>query len=424
VSRIAMLHDWTLHPTISTEWTTDVAASSETLAEERRGLVGRPRRTLLLRWRSLSRAEANRLLFALMRACDPELDGDDQPIPLDVPVYPDVAATTASSSGVTIHCPTANRRFHVGQRVVIQMLSGGRAVSAEARTIGAVAADSVTVTAALDGTYPRGSLAYPAIRARTLLEAELVAQTDQAVDVQVAFSEVLEEALPTLCEYADLGADHDYGTADDGAGNLYYVLDLAPEWRAAPTVRVVRSGRVEQIGRDETTLARGPRPQLSIAFTYLAMSRSEHFRALAFFDAHRGRLIPFFVANPVTAWEAEAIAVGYVDVPQDGELEDVQAYADFVAVEVDGELHVRPIASITVQGDSWRIAVSIDFPAIALADIARVTLAHLCRFATDALDEDWTTSGVATTRLAVVELLNEKAAGATDATWSDPACEV
>jgi hypothetical protein len=415
-------HDWRAIPRVVTEWQTDVVASAETLAEERRGLVGRPRRTVFLRWVGLNRDESARLMWRLFRACAPALDGDGLEVPLEVPIHADVAIATASSSGTTISAPTANRRFHAGGRVVICSLAGGRPTNPQWRTIDSVSSSSITVTEALTGSYAAGALVCPAIKVRTLLEAELAAQTDQVCEVVVAFAEVLEEALPARAQLSGLSA-HGFSTADDGDGNDYHVLTLSPEWSTAPTMRVTRSGSTQRMGRDELVLTRGPRPRLEVSFGRVSRDRAEFDKALAFFDAHRGRLVPFFVPLPLTLFRAVAIATGYVDVAQVGDLDDVEEFASFVAVEANGSTYVRPIESVAVEGSAWRITVGVALPSFSLSDVTRVSLAILARFASDSLEEEWQTIGVSAMRFSVVEVVNEKVAGVTDPTWDEIACE-
>jgi hypothetical protein len=413
------LHDWGARPTVSTEWSTDVVAAADTLVEERQGLVGRPRRTVSVRWVAVRRAEANRLLWLLMRTCGPAND-----TPIEVPLYPDVVVTTTSSSGTTINCPTENRRFHVGGRVVIHELVAGRASNPQWRTITAVDPTSITVSVALTGTYAAGALVYPTLKVRTILDAQLTARTDQVADVSVSLSEILGSALPAFCAYADL-ADYGFTTAPDADENELFVLDLGPDWATAPGIRAVRSGRVDQLGRDESVLARGPRAQLEITYSLVSADRDAHARMLAFFDAHRGRLASFFALNPLTVWAIEGIGTTYVDVTIDGDAADPLDLASYVAVRMrDGTLYVRPIETVAETGGNLRITLAVELPTLSANDVALVTLAHQVRFANDFLEEEWQTNGVATTRVVVTEIQPDRVVSVDDGTWSEPACEV
>lgn len=407
----AFVQDWTVRPQVATEWQTDVVAAAETLSEERRALAPRPRRTIFVRWTGIERAEANRLLFTIARACDE---------PLEVPLYPDVAVVTSSSSGTTINCPTTNRRFAVGGRVLVH---GARGADAQVRTIAAIAADSIEVTAALTGTVPVGAVAYPALQVRVALEGRLLPRTDGVCDVAAAFVEDLETSLPGSCAYADLAADHAFGVADDGDGNEYFVLDVDPDWRVEPTIDVARSGRQERMGREDVVFTRGPRPLFTFELAVAALDRAAHARTLAFFDAHRGREKAFFMRNPLTLWEATAIATTYVEVDPVGDLDDVQDFASWLVVEAAGAIYVRPITAVALQGDAWRFSLGVNLPVLSLGDITRVTLGHLVRFSEDALLEEWITNTAAALRLRMVELVDERTDGLDDSWFEDLPCE-
>ncbi|MCW8137310.1 MAG: hypothetical protein KIT58_00190 [Planctomycetota bacterium] len=413
-----LTHDWSRPPVVHTEWATDVIASGSTLAEERRGLVGRPRRTLSLRWVSLGRGQANRLLLGLARAMDEDTL---------VPLYPDAVVSTGPASGDTIPCPTTHRRFAAGGRVAIGRGSPGELVSVQVRTITAVADDALTVGPALDGEVAAGAVVVPLLVCRALLEATVTAQTDHVLELAVDVGERLDQALPRAANHEDLAA-LGFAQAEFGEeGDVAYVLDPRSSWRTTPTLRLARAGRVERLGRDEAVLVRGPRALMHLAFSVLCRSREEWARLLAFFDAHRGALIPFVAVNPVTLWRAVAVAAGYVEVEADDTLSEAQGLATHVVVETRaGARHVRRVVVVAEFSTPtrYRISVAPELPALALSDVARVTSALLCRFAGDAMREEWHTASVCEVRIDVVELAGERAAGLAHATYPEPPCEV
>lgn len=407
-------HDWIQAPSMSTEWQTDIVASPETLAEDRRGLVSKPRRTISLRWLGSSQGEAGRILFALMRAHDEEFE---------VPLYQDIAVTTAASSGTTIYCPTENRRFAPGSRVVIVAIgTDGRPMNPQWRTIDTIGPTDLALTAALAGSYAAGSLVFPAAQARLLLDAEMTLLTDGKVRVDATFEERLKDAIPAFTTYDDLETDYAFNKVDVGAGVEYYLLDLGVNWKVEPSLRVARSGARHRVGQDDVVIVRGPRPLLRFVFTHTVVSRLGFARALAFFDAHRGALIPFLVVNPLTLWTIHAVATTYVEVAVNGALADVQDFVDFVAVEAGGEVYVRPVTGTALVGGYWRMTLGVNLPALSVGDVTRVTSAHLCRFESDALEEVWKSATVAEIGFDVAELVNEQTAEIADPTWTAPPC--
>lgn len=409
----AFLQNWASPPRVTTEWLTDRIASASDLAEERRNLVGRPRRTVWMRWSAIDRPEAQRLLFRAMQAGSEEID---------VPIYPDVAFTTAASSGTTINCPTADRRFHVGGNAVIVELQAGRPTNPQVREITAVGASTISVTPALIGSYAAGSPVFPSIVAEVQLDSAISAVTDQAGEFDVPFTEKLASALPEYSSYAGVAA-HGFAVADDGSGNDYYVLIRRPNWGSSITIGVARSGNSEPFGRDRAVFVRGPRPLFGFRFSVASRDRAEFAAVLAFFDGHRGRAIPFFVLNPITAWEAEAIATTFVEVPQDDDIANLQDFASYVVVETASDVYVRPITNVAVQGSNYRITVGVNFPVLNLADIVRTSLAHLCRFASDGLEEDWASDSAVVCEFSVEEIVAEDSAQMSNSTYVEPDCE-
>lgn len=384
-------HNWASGAEVSTEWQTDVVTAGATGAEERRGLVARPRRTIQVSWSGWTPDDAQRLLFRLLRLGDEETD---------VPLYPDATRTTDEASDTAVPCDTEHRRFHVGHRVLIYP-----ATAPEDAVVGVIAAvdeHGLTLEEALAEPIAAGAVVVPLLRVQTILDAELRAHTDYVATVDVGLSEVLVSALPALADLDDLPA-LGFSAGPDG----YYVLTLGPEWGAGVTLRARRAGSVVTVGRDQVVARSGPRPLLDVSYEFLGASREQVFRALAFADAHRGRLVPFLVVNPLTVFRALAISSTYVEVAPAGDLADLEDFVDYVALETTSGPVVRKVAAVTVVDGRWRIGVTANWPALTLDQVRRATTAHLCRFAADALEEAWATDGVARLRFDVVEVVND-----------------
>lgn len=393
------LHNWVAAVSMDTAYQTAVEVSAENQVEERLGLASKPRRTISVRWDGVTQAESHRLFFGLARQADQAT--------VLVPLYQDVAVTTASSSASTVNAPTTTRRFEAGQQVFLFELSGGRPTNVQRRTVLAVSAASFTVTVALTGTYPAGSLAVPLLSCRPVLSARGQALTDTIGSVEQTFVESLIDAIAPSADYADLAADWD--TADSVEGDTYYLLHVGPNWAAQVDLLSLRSGLEVDLGRDHLVIPRGPRPAFGFRFMTLAASRAEAWRMIQFADAHRGRLVPFFVANPLTLWTVTNAATGWVEVTRAGDIDDPLSFASYLYLEtVAGDVYVRPITGVTDSAGANRIAVSPALPLLTASDVRRATTAHLCRFSSDALREEWVCATVASFSIEVEEVLNEQ----------------
>jgi hypothetical protein len=393
------LHNWVAAVSMETAWQTAVEASADAQIEERLGLTTKPRRTLKVRWDGVTKAESHRLFFGLSRQADQSQ--------LLVPLYQDVAETTASSSGSTVNAPTTTRRIYPGQQVFLFQIAQGRPTNVQRRTVNTVSAASFTTTVALSGTYPAGSIVVPLIACKPSLDWEGRALTDVISSFEHTFVEDMADALEAAADYDDLVGEFDTALGEDGATS-YFVLDVGPNWGQQVALAVARSGLEVDLGRDQVVIPRGPRPSYMFQFTAVAVDRDEAWRVIQFADAHRGRLVPFFVPNPLTLWTVTNAAVGWVEVTRSGDLDDPLSFADFLFLETTaGVVYVREITGVTDSSGANRIAVSPDLPLLTANEIRRATTAHLCRFRADAFREEWVSSSCATFAFDVEEVLGE-----------------
>jgi hypothetical protein len=389
------LHNWADLVEVETSYVTVVTDAEDSLAEERCGLLSKPTRSVRCRWTGISRAEGHKIVLALTQA---GAGG------LQLPLYCDQALTTSSSSGTTINCPTADRRFAVGAQVVIFELDGaGRATNAQVRTLSAVGASSLTVSSGLTGTYDAGALVFPVVTTHPVLAPEVEFSTDDCMTVDLTVLEKVESALPPLETVGDdpTGFDLEGGVP---------IFDVEPDWAAGVTVGLETTATSYPLGRSQVVETRGPRPRVTVSMGLTELERADVFKVLRFFDSRGGRLAPFFLPCPAALWTAAAVSTGYVDVDEAGtasEAEDLYTHA--AVVLADGTVYVREITGFTDQGATWRITVSPVLPAIDLADVVRITPAFLVRFADDSLRESWLSDAACRIPLRFLEVLSEGA---------------
>lgn len=392
------LHNWIQNPVMDTEWSTVVSVSSLNLVEERRGLTPKPRRTITVNWTAVNKDEAHRLWFLLQRM------GYQR---LRIPVYQDVQITTASSSGTTINCPHQSTRFNTGYRFLIhERTTGGRPTNVQQGYIHNLdVGPSFTTVDALTGSYPAGSAVYPVMECELLLDASGVFFNDETAGVQATFSEIPETAIDGEVNWDSLSGFDQYASAN---GDNYFLFDVGLNWAKDVNPGMFRSGNQQTLGRGNVVTPRGPRPQATFRFSCDQIGRDEAFKVLEFFDAHRGQLIPFFVANPLSLWTVENMGVTFVDVTRSGAIDDVTDLCSYLYLEMtNGDVYVKPITAVSNNAGLNRLSVTL--PALFAADVKRATTAHLVRFRSDAIREEWFNNEVASFTLDVQEVLNERA---------------
>lgn len=393
-----LLHNWVDRARVRTSWSTDVTTSPATGAEQRLGLLGeKPKRSIDVTWTAWDRVLGLRLLTMIQRATDQAPK---------IPLYPDQAFTTASSSGTTINCPTGTRRFTVGSQVVIhERDSEGRASNPQFRTVDSKTSSTIVVTSALTGSYPAGSVVYPVLLCHKVLDLSGTAFTDGTFEVKATFEEDLGPLSldPTNAQEAD----------------QVFVLD--PDWAEAVEIGVVRSGVKTASGRGEQVSTQGVAPSLTFSFTVTEFTRDQVYSILEVFDGCRGALVPLWLVSPLVVFEPVAIAANHVDVevPAGATLGDVDDYVRYLGIRLeDGSVEIVTVTGITLQaGPVWRIAFS-EATAATLDEILSVTTAHHVRFQEDELEEEWVTDEAAQVTLSFVEVQDEATYGGA-ATFTD-----
>lgn len=395
------LHNWVDRVVLRTAWLVDLTQSTEDgLAEQRLALLtDKPKRQIEVSWLAWDRTLAVRMLMFLLKSSDQEQK---------IPVYQDQAITTATSSGTTIFCPTAYRRFTVGGQVVIYERDGeGRASNPQFRTVTAVGASSLTISEALTGSYPALSEVCPVMVCRKVLDARLTCHTDGVAEIKATFDEVLGEGSidPSNAEEAD------------------QVLVLRPDWAEAVEIGFVRPGEVVPTGRDEAVEVRGDRPLKTFNFTVTEFTREDFWDMLQTFDGCRGRLVPLWLVNPLVAFVPLDLSANHVDVeiPDGATLADFQDYVSHVSLrDLDGVVEIKTVTGITEEaGPVWRVAFT-ENTALTMDDLDEVTTAHYVRFAEDELTEEWITDEAWQATLSFVEVPpGEDTAYGTDGTFAD-----
>lgn len=384
----AFAHNWAARVGLETTWPDAIATSTTTGQEERCALVERPRRRLEVAWRSMSRAEAQRMHYALFRAATDELR---------VPLYCDQAVTTASSSGTTVHAPTTYRRLFAGYRFAIVHPDG----TFEERVVSSLTSTTITPTVALTGTYPEGSLVFPLLEAQVVLNSTKAWETDEGGAADGVFLEVTQAGRTLPAATSALPADVD-DVALDPAATLPIYPEV-PNWAAPVELGPARQGASFGRGRANSVVTEGTRPLAALAFDVMTETRAQAWRLVEFFDYVRGRACPFWVPSPVDLLEAAAFNVGYVDVVRAGNLADLQAFLQHVAiVKEDGSYELARVASIATAGSFWRITFAASISSVATAVSA--TAAYLMRFASTAQKEDWLSDEVCRFRFSAIEV--------------------
>lgn len=400
-------HNWAAQAKLESAYGTAIATSSDALAEERRGLVDRPYRTLMVRFLGFDKNEVTRLSMTAMRLCQQWFT----PIPL----FTDFSKVTATSSGTTIYCDTRWRRFFLGCRVMIHSWDANhRPANVEYGLIQAFDDTSITLQAPLAGSFPVKSRVYPCIEAQLSLEpSDMNLVTDEVLDMSLTVKEAVgPSALPsTITGFANPPGFQTW--------NSRPIFDVPSDWSANIRSGVHREGESSISGRSEIIRPDGPRAQFLHEMRLTLLSRAKFWKVLQFFDSRMGRLRSFYMVDPATKFKANSVLTTEVRIKPVGNIEDLQAFMSHIAVVMrDGTVHVRNVTSVTVDGAEWVVAVGSVLPSITFGNVRKVTQAFLVRLRDDAMTEEWTTDELCSISLWGVEVLDDSDQEITNTAYS------
>ena len=120
----------------------------------------------------------------------------------------------------------------------------------------------------------------------------------------------------------------------------------------------------------------------------------------------------FWFPDHLTLFEpttATPIAINSVTVKQNGRIENLQDFLDFVFVDQGIlPLGIGVVSTVVVDGINWRINFTTSAQMNLFDDYVRVTSAHKVRFSSDKITEKWTTDELMGIQLRFKEVLQEK----------------
>ncbi len=387
------LHNWDGGATVESSWLTDVTVAFSQ-AEERRGLVDRPTRSIGVHLVGFGRDESARMWNALLRHAHQELL---------IPLYTDKAKLTAPVSVATITCDARYRRFFPGGRAIVHDWADKRPTNIEIFQIASVTPSTITATAAL-GAHPAGARVIPLIQTSVELDGSARLLSDFHQDVNLTLDEVvgaggLSPWLPTW---------------DNPPWPTYRqipIVTLGMDWPNGVTATVRRAGERTAEGRGTITSRFGDRPRIGFDFALTGKTREKAFEILRFVDSRRGRLRSMWIVSPQKLWEIRSLAANAIEITPTGSLADLRRFFEFIAIGYrDGTVIIRGIDDAIDVGGSRFITPSESLATSRLdpADVRFVTSAHLVRFNSDGYREKWQSDELMSVDVSTIEVLRDR----------------
>jgi hypothetical protein len=384
---VVFAHNWVEPPKLSSSYETQVEDHIDG-TEQRRGLRGKPRRTLASEGMVVDTNDASDLRLLLKQRAGGYVY---------MPLYSDQTTTTSAiSSGASIiPCDTRYRRFFVGHKAVVVVWEDFNSSSVQHLvTISAVADNQLTISGTVASDIPAGAGVYPVLETDVALGHNVTLESDRIATFKGEFFEhVSATALPPLV---------DAGTVPDGVGSFrgLPVLDIPHDW-ASTQEGMIRKGKTTDIGLGSLTTLFGDKTLDTASLAFSELNREDAWRLLEFFDSCRGSLLPFWY--PHRAAVAIPISVGGSSITIPGDL-PLAEFTDHKIIAIwyrNGTVDVRFVSSGMVSFGFNILVLSTALTDPTVANIERISFASLARFAKDEIVESWETTEVMQTSLEI-----------------------
>ena len=389
--------NWSNEVKTSTAWNTDVA-TAKSVAEQRRGLTGRPSRRSSATLFGLTLSQTASLTSFLQRSAQSRSL---------FPLFSDQSRATAASSGSTINCPTDYRRVSVGSRVVIMSEASG---AFDVRTVISKTSSTITVDSPLSTTFPIDSLVLPLLESRVLLSSAGLIITDRLGSAKVEGYE-----LPgPWC--ADPSAAPNSTPAGFSSYLGHPILDIPLNYTSPLGFEINREGAHTGTGISQAVEVFGSRARVSLELPFLFTSRAEWWKLNTLLDSRCGRTFPFWVPSPTEDYEVDSYTVSGLKVKANGPELDWQYRPYIYLAKLDGTVQVRTVVSHLRSGGLDTLVLDTPFTSpTSGSPVSRVGICYLARLDSDEIEESWITDETCEVTLKVVELLEEKSVTITNA---------
>ena len=389
-------NNWVQRVEISTSWSTEIKSSQAEVAEDRRGFLERPQRTLTFQWAGLDKEGTDRLIPAVKRLANEEIQ---------VPLYSGETALTASISGspsTTLFCNTVDRRFYAGGRIAIAELTGNRFTGDyTTRVIVETLNDRIIVDSGVSNVNAGRTSIFPLLSVRILLEPSIDFLSNHVVRANLTVDEVFG---PNTLGPFESGLPGGFQVFQGAP-----IFNFEPDWSSEVPVTLRREGAIVQSGHSSITETRGARQRYVLGYNLL-FQRPEAIKFMRFFDTRMGALLAFWQVDQEDLWTVDSQSNGDLEVNIEalGNFNRFVEELDFLGiVMLDGTVHLEAVANIDDEGATWEVTLASAFPSINLGQIRRVARARLVRFEKDSITERWETLNVCTMETSTVELIDE-----------------
>lgn len=330
-----------------------------------------------------------------------------------VPLYADQVETTANAAtSATILSISGGNHTRIcnGCRVVV-LGKGMNPDQQHISVVNSVGPSSITLATGLPSAFAAGARIMPLLETQVRLTSSGSALTDSISSLDIQGTEVAGKSqLDILENDGDIPSGFSsYQSLPIFAGPI--------DWASPITWGVSRAGQIASSGISNEVTVYGTRAAIEFGFDLVHTTRESAFQTIRFFESRAGQLHPFFFVSPVTQFKFVSRSSTQVRVRVTAKdfLNDWTTRPYMALVAKDGTQEVRQIQSVTFDSNEAIVTTQTAFT-IADADVDRATVAYKVRFASDQLEENWSSTRAMRCGISVVEVLEEKTVAVEDLT--------
>lgn len=324
------------------------------------------------------------------------------------PVYPDRIQLVSGRVGSVVFASglVGDRRYFVGARFAIVQFDIDRMPTYySVETIDSIAFNTLFFTSATNYSFVNSTyFIFPLIEAELLLDYSDVIMSAGILDANLVIAE--SRGNYSLDCFNAIGSNP--GGLSFGG---YPLLNIEPDGLADGTntnkMGINRMGSYTQNGRGKVLQLFDSRGRFDYELTWTQLTKAKSAALIRWFEAMGGRYLPFYLLSPLTDFKVVSFTGTTVTVETGLLALDIAAIQTIGVLMTDGSYQIRTVTGSAQSGNNWIFTVATWSVLPTLATIKRCALVQLVRFNVDEMIELWTTDGVMSTTLALIELTAE-----------------
>ena len=326
-----------------------------------------------------------------------------------LPLFQDGSVVTQDSTGTKIFCNTVNKRFYVGNTLLIairrydrshrQGTSENEALYYTA-IIGSVFDTFINIISSPLAEIPKNSMIYPGIFSE-------IATKDNTFDVFKPTGAIADVMINEVFGPTTLEADN-----SDYSPTLFYddaLFTFEWNWKVQPKVGLKRDAIILKKGRYNTTIPRTGFSTATIGASVSVHSRAEWWELTGFLNYVKGRYRAFWVKHPLDAYRLgtytlfDVADLTEVEVLTQGGINNMFSIQAVWIKDSNGVEYIVKVNAIRAGTTSSSVVLELD-PTV-VTDVAEIKRAFLVRNTSDKIIEQWfTDQGVVEVNMQMVEL--------------------